>query len=356
MKTFVQIVVVVVMLSGTMKLSAQDMHFSQFYDVPILRNPALTGLFLGDFRGTAAYRSQWQSLGAPYKTIAAGFELKIPVEESENRLVYNSVGLQVTSDKAGDAKLSKTQIMPVWNFHFLFNKETNSMASIAFMGDWTLHHFDRSALTFDDQFVNGTVIGTSAQKFDYTSRSHFNAGVGVLYNYGGYVAGDFRYYIGLGFHNLVPVKRFKYFMDTTDESTRSFKVGVNAGTIIPTGDYTRVSLYGDYFRQSGNELIQLGALLTLDVTQDDLENDQRIGVTGGLVFRPGDALIPVIRLEYNNLQLGFSYDANVRKLTVAGRPKEVFELTLSGKGFLNILDPTLRKVTCFVNRLTLGNH
>lgn len=356
MKLFVRITVVVLMLSGCIRLAAQDIHFSQFYETPVLRNPALTGLFLGDFRGTAAYRSQWQSLGAPYKTIAAGVELKIPVPESDGRLVYNSVGLQVTSDKAGDSKLSKTQIMPVWNFHFLLNKETNSIASVAFMGDWTLHHFDRSALTFDDQFVNGTVIGSSNQKFDYTSRSYFNMGVGALYNYGGYVAGDFRYYIGASVLNFVPGRRLKYFMDSLDQNTRNLKFGINAGTTIPTGDYSRVSLYGDYFRQSGNNLIQLGALLTLDVTQDDLENDQRIGLSGGLLYRPGDALIPVIRLEYNNLLLGFSYDANVRKLVVAGRAKEVFELTLSGKGFLNILDPTLRKVTCFVNRLTGGNN
>ena len=32
------------------RLMAQDIHLSQFYETPILRNPALIGLFNGDYR------------------------------------------------------------------------------------------------------------------------------------------------------------------------------------------------------------------------------------------------------------------------------------------------------------------
>ena len=30
--------------------SAQDIHFSQFFETPLLRNPALAGIFTGDIR------------------------------------------------------------------------------------------------------------------------------------------------------------------------------------------------------------------------------------------------------------------------------------------------------------------
>ena len=46
-------------LCSTQSLVAQDIHLSQFYETPILRNPALIGLFNGDYRIQAVYRNQW---------------------------------------------------------------------------------------------------------------------------------------------------------------------------------------------------------------------------------------------------------------------------------------------------------
>ncbi|HRF17259.1 MAG TPA: type IX secretion system membrane protein PorP/SprF, partial [Chitinophagaceae bacterium] len=42
--------------------SAQDIHFSQFFEAPLLRNPSLAGIFTGDIRVQAVYRDQWNSV------------------------------------------------------------------------------------------------------------------------------------------------------------------------------------------------------------------------------------------------------------------------------------------------------
>ena len=47
---------------------AQDIHFSQFSETPLLRNPALAGIFSGDLRIQAVYRNQWNSVTVPYQT------------------------------------------------------------------------------------------------------------------------------------------------------------------------------------------------------------------------------------------------------------------------------------------------
>jgi len=52
---------------------AQDLHFSQFNQVPQLINPSLTGAFQGDFRGIMNYRDQWSSI-APYKTYSLAID------------------------------------------------------------------------------------------------------------------------------------------------------------------------------------------------------------------------------------------------------------------------------------------
>ena len=41
---------------------AQDLHFSQFYEAPLIRNPALAGLFDGDVNVQLVYRNQWARL------------------------------------------------------------------------------------------------------------------------------------------------------------------------------------------------------------------------------------------------------------------------------------------------------
>ena len=40
------------MLFVVTKIDAQDIHFSQFFETPLLRNPALAGIFSGDVRLT----------------------------------------------------------------------------------------------------------------------------------------------------------------------------------------------------------------------------------------------------------------------------------------------------------------
>ena len=47
---------------------AQDIHFSQFFEAPLLRNPSLAGIFTGDIRVQAVFRDQWTSVTNAYKT------------------------------------------------------------------------------------------------------------------------------------------------------------------------------------------------------------------------------------------------------------------------------------------------
>ena len=58
--------------TGTTSLKAQDLHFSQFINAPLLTNPANTGFIPdGDYRLGAQYRDQWSSImTVPYKTMS----------------------------------------------------------------------------------------------------------------------------------------------------------------------------------------------------------------------------------------------------------------------------------------------
>jgi len=65
MKKILSLAIVLLVVSNAF---CQDYNFSQFYELPLLRNPALAGIFDCNMRVKAVYRNQWQSVTTPYRT------------------------------------------------------------------------------------------------------------------------------------------------------------------------------------------------------------------------------------------------------------------------------------------------
>ncbi len=86
--------------------SAQDIHFSQFFEAPLWRNPSLAGIFNGDIRVQAVYRDQWNSVTNAYKTGSLNAEYKIPIGKGDD---FFTTGLQILNDKAGTIGWVTTQ-------------------------------------------------------------------------------------------------------------------------------------------------------------------------------------------------------------------------------------------------------
>src|SRR3982751_342099 len=102
MKKNVHIILCGILLTLSFQGFAQDIHFSQFFEAPLLRNPALAGLFSGDMRFQAVYRTQWQSVTVPYQTTSLNGEFKMLVGKSED---YITIGGQILYDKAGSISM-----------------------------------------------------------------------------------------------------------------------------------------------------------------------------------------------------------------------------------------------------------
>src|SRR3954467_773907 len=102
-----------VLLSHTAK--AQDIHFSQFYENAILRNPALTGIFSGDYKAGVNYRQQWSNISVPFTTVLASVESRILVNKEVGD--YLSFGVAATYDRAGTINFNSMQIYPAINYN-----------------------------------------------------------------------------------------------------------------------------------------------------------------------------------------------------------------------------------------------
>lgn len=332
-----QLLIFLLLCAGTAK--SQDINFSQFYELPLLRNPALAGIFAGDVRVTSAFRSQWQSVTTPYRTLGLGMEYKKPVGRNSNDFI--TIGTQLTNDIAGDSRLRRTQIFPVLNYHKSLSGEKDTYLSAGVMGGPVIQHFDPSKLSFDDQFVNGSYspANPTKQVFTNTGFTYWDASVGL--NFSSTAGESTRYYLGVGlFHITKPKVAFQQQYDIILNP----KWVVNAGLSTPLRDDNKLIVYADYFMQGGAKQIQGGLLFSHDLISND--ENLKTTISGGAFYRWNDALVPVLKLDYNQFAIGVTYDVNVSKLKTASQYRGAYEITLSYKAFRNSINSSAEKVRC----------
>lgn len=317
----------------------QDINFSQFYEMPLLRNPALAGIFAGDYKAAAIYRSQWQSVTVPYRTIGLGLEYKKPIGKNSND--FFTLGIQATNDIAGDSRLRRIQLFPAMNYHKSLSSEKDIYLSAGIMFGPVIQRFDPSQLRFDDQFVNGSYspANPTRQVFTNTGFTYWDIAAGLCFNS---VAGtDTRYYIGAGlFHFTKPKVAFQKQHDIVLNQ----KWVVNAGISTPISDVNKVIFYADYFMQGGARLVQGGFLLNHDFFREN--ENQKIAFSGGVFYRLKDAVMPVIKLDYNQLGIGLTYDINISKLKSASLFRGAYEITILYKAYRNSPNTSAIKVRC----------
>lgn len=322
-------------------INAQDLTFSQFYEQPLLRNPALAGVFNGDLRVSMAYRDQWASVTVPFRTAAISIEYKIPIAIQNDFL---TMGLQMTEDGAGDIRLRRTQFLPAINYHKSLSGNSDTYLSVAFMGGPVFSQFDPSLLIFGDQYQSGTYNpgNPSAQIVKASGYSYWDMTTGVSLST--QFADRGRLYIGGSLaHFARPV------IKSVLASNQSFlfpKLVFNVGINTPTTDWSRIIAFADYFSQNGNRQFLGGFLYGWDVQSNYYEDKDPVTFYLGSFLRWGDAVIPVVKLDFDHLSFGLSYDVNISRLKAVSNLQGGFEFTASYKGFLKVRNSTLDKVRC----------
>jgi len=329
-------------ICGTQSLVAQDIHLSQFYETPILRNPALIGLFNGDYRIQAVYRNQWNNVTVPYQTGALSAELKFPVGMSED---YVTAGIQFTYDRAGTARLQSVQALPAVNYHKSLSQDKNMFLSVGFTGGIVQRQFDQSKLTFNNQYTGGQfdpTAGTGEEgRLALRGYSYLDAGAGISFNSTLGPDEQVTYYLGAALYHFNRPK-LSFYKDAT--IALDPKITINAGITIPMDERLKlIAQYNQINMGAYNEYLG-GALLGYSLYDDGLESTRAFYF--GAYLRVKDAIIPSVRLDMETYEVGITYDANISNLRTATKGFGGFELSLVFKGFLNSRNSTLDAVHC----------
>jgi type IX secretion system PorP/SprF family membrane protein len=301
-------------------VKSQDLNFSQYYETPLLRNPALAGIFTGDVRAKINYRNQWASIAVPFKTFAFSGEYKLPLNNAAGDWI--TLGLQATNDVSGSAKLKKTALLPVVSFNKSLSQINDSYLSIAFIGGPVNTSFDPTALKL---ITDEPGVGNNS---GYT---YYDLGAGLTYssNFGE----DIKYYVGGAMYHINN-PTLNFFKDNGTLSILGRKLVLNGGISAQTSDNNKVTAYVDYIKQDGSNQFLAGMLYGIDFVQP-YSSDKVFGINMGAFFRWGDAIIPVVNVDVYDWNFGLSYDINISKLNTYTQYKGGLEFSATYRAKLN---------------------
>jgi type IX secretion system PorP/SprF family membrane protein len=310
-------------------LHAQDIHFSQFFETPLLRNPSLAGIFTGDVRLQMVYRDQWGSVTDGYRTGSLNGEYKLPVGKADDFL---TLGGQALFDRAGTAALTQVSFLPVINYHKSLSTEHNRYLSLGFMGGVVNRSFDRSKMITDDP------NGEPAAIANYT---YMDGSVGLSYNSNLTQNEDDNYYLGIAYHHFTKPQN-SFFRDPSIKLNPKWTG--SAGFRFGVSEYAYVSILADHSVQEKYQETVVGALYGLKIGPQP--DNPTYTIHGGLFIRWSDALIPVVKLDYAPFSFAFSYDANISKLKPYSYGRGGFELSVSYIKFLDRNNSGVNAVKC----------
>jgi type IX secretion system PorP/SprF family membrane protein len=304
-------------------VSGQDIHFSQFFEAPLLRNPSLAGIFTGDIRVQTVYRDQWNSLTNAFKTFSLNGEYKMPVGKGSDFL---TTGLQILHDRAGTVSWVSSHVLPALNFHKSLSNDKNRYLSLGFMGGFVQRNFDRSKMTTNSQY-DGMGDGEIFLKPLY---SYLDVSVGMSYNSQIGENPNNNFFVGAAYHHLNKPKN-SFYRNASAELEPKW-VG-SAGVRLAVTPISYLTIQADHSRQGQFMETVGGALYGIKIGDD--WDKPLYTIHGGAFLRWNDALIPVIKLDYAPFSASFSYDVNLSKLKTSSYGRGGFELSISYIGFIN---------------------
>jgi type IX secretion system PorP/SprF family membrane protein len=294
---------------------SQDIHFSQYDASPLNLNPALIGIFNGDYRLIANHRNQWQSVTIPYTTLSASFDTKLNL--SENYLGY---GLLINADKSGDSELGTTQIYIPFSFQKSISKDNSLILSVGFNVGYCQQNINYSNLTFDSQY-NGNQYAPDLPNneiFPNNQLGYFDLSTGI--NLFHLVDDKISYNSGISFSHLTSPEQS--FFDNNNilidkklcaHGIFNYRVKQNMA-LIPSFLYLRQGKFREF---------DLGGSVKYY-----LDNVAFHSFYFGCWLRRKDAGIVKCAFDYRNFNVGMSYDINTSKLVNASRGYGGFEISI----------------------------
>lgn len=316
------IVALLLMCLSSLALSAQDLHFSQYINSPLLVNPANTGYAPdNDYRACAQYRKQWANLTSSYNTFSAWGDVQLLKNKIENG--WLGLGLNMFSDEAGNGTLVSNKLYLSLAYHQLLSEYT--ALSFGVSGGYVQKRIDASKLTFDNQWNNKffDVNLPIGEVFNANSVSYADFSAGI--NFAWFPTQKNLFNAGVSIQHLnAPNESF-----TTGAQNATVPLRINS---FVQADVALDELWGLLGNAYYSTMAQTSEWLVGGLVKRKLDADNGKSLLLGVYYRSMDAFIPTVGFGLQGTQIMLSYDYNNSALSKYTNSFGALELSILFNG------------------------
>lgn len=310
--------------------SAQDLHFSQIAQMPLLLNPGATGIMDGEVRASMQHRNQWIGSNGKFNNTLVALDFNLLKDENFSK-GYLGLGAFFYNDGAGDGNYGKKSGSLSMSGVLPLGRGGNHSLSLGLQAGFASTSINEQNLVFESQW-NGTTYDPTILSGEpiVPSFSYSDVSTGLYYTVDGSkstFAGKSNSKLNLGvalFHANKP--QLRYTIGSFERLNR--KLVAHANYIKDLGG-SRVQMSlnaAQFFQGKHRETIAGGVFAYKFGTQtNDPGSSSLLGV--GFHVRSLLAVIPSVVLQHKGFRFEVSYDATVsywRKAQGGGS----FELSL----------------------------
>jgi type IX secretion system PorP/SprF family membrane protein len=317
---------------------AQDLHFSQFMNNPLLTNPANTGFNPDyDYRIGGSYRNQWWNLPVPYKTISVWGDMQVRRESIPNG--WLGIGGVLLNDVAGDGGLTSTKMYGSIAYHQELGE--SHLLSAGFNLGYATKRIDIQRFKWENQW-NGKFFDSnvpSGERFAFSQIGYVDVQAGL--NYAFFPSDDLYFNAGVSMMHLNN-PRESFFSEEVSDNSVPARYTAFANLTYKVNDQWIINPNLYYSNQAGASEFVGGMM-----AQYNLSGGGETQLLGGAYFRPGDAAIAMLGMEWNATRLTFTYDATLSNVRNFNNGNGAIEFSLIKFGAFGTRGPRQSRCPSF---------
>jgi type IX secretion system PorP/SprF family membrane protein len=296
--------------------TAQDYHLSMYDAAPLYLNPALTGVFDGNWRVHGHYRTQWRSVNfKPYTTALVSLDRSIEKW---------GFGGQIINYRAGYGNYNVLQGLFSASYTVPIDVEKKHNLSIGLQGGVSQKSVRLNFHTYNNQYTTANGGGfnnglPNGEAFDQPSFLIPELNAGLMYYYAAQKS-RLNPFVGVSAFNLL----------TPEEA-----FFINAGNELPMRYYahvgTRINITETFYFIPKVLYMQQRDFQEITFAADAgyFLKTPELFLLGGLVYRNKDAFILSLGARKENYIAKVAYDINTSSLTPASTGRGGFEVSFT---------------------------
>lgn len=312
----------ILILLSFAQVQAQDIHFSQYYNTPSLLNPANTALMPEfDYSAGVIFRNQWLQVPAPFRTFSAFADFK--VLRNPEHTNWLGIGAAFYTDRtgAGDLALNKIQLNTAYHIQMGFY----NMLSFGVGMSYVQRSVDFSKLSYDVQWdgfrFNSNIPNGESFAFQKTNYPDLSGGI----NYAFFPNENVYLKLGVGLNHINRPKESFY----KQENRLGIRPTGSMDLLLKLDDRWIADISGYYTEQVGASEILFGGKVSSNLSP---QFSVPTVLSLGIYHRLGDAIIPTVGLEWNNVSIMTSLDLAISPIRKAAAGTGAFEISVIYRG------------------------